>query len=661
MSYARNLARLARSGMPVGESLFDIRNLVIYDGLYPHAVNTTGYAEKGDGGDGDFFWDADSALPDDDGTVLLPIGHSGPGRWVRTDRAKKEWHIDWFGPQADGVTNDKVVIQAAIDRLAESGGGWLNFTPQKVYAVSHLDVKARVVLSGPSTPSRKIYAYHSGDAVLGPTLKVHPDMASEDNAYFISFYTDQINSGVEALSIDASDMPATNLNGDVCSCVNFSGDSWTGSPDYDRPQCFLREVYIWGGGGGADSSLVVVSPGHSGALVEQCILRAAASRGTYHLGYGIWIANGAVDTKIYDTSGFGFLHYGVHINAGSVRFERVEFWWCAKASYYLGPYTVAFMGIDVKASDSQRHGIVIDGARRVDLTQGLFFSNGYAGDATANYNILLSGDHKNVSVTGCSFRDADSANGGYLTADIHDTGTHWESMPGVSEGDPEPAIWEEVRAGGHMSITGGTSAQDTDPNTHIRPLATGESLARHSFTGLNGKFGLNEFAWPRSVLNIDPTLQATEPDSDMPKDWVGVFGKTVPTFTRIIDQYGSDYRRGLMLTSSGTLDDDTQGIIYTIPDAENYAGRRIFIRFMAQGSGSTWLGNQFVQIREARSNAGSELIKRAVIPNDALRHWNGFYYDATEYCTELKIWVIADSSGMGVPVSLSLWNLRVEV
>jgi secreted PhoX family phosphatase len=42
-----------------------------------------GYYTAGDGGGGKFYWDAASTQADNGGSVIIPSGHSGSGRWKR--------------------------------------------------------------------------------------------------------------------------------------------------------------------------------------------------------------------------------------------------------------------------------------------------------------------------------------------------------------------------------------------------------------------------------------------------------------------------------------------------------------------------------------------------------------------------------------------------
>ena len=80
MSYARNLARIARTGAPSVDSMQELRNLPIYDGLYPEVVIVTGHTTKGDGGGGVFniiTGKPPGTYTDDNGTTVVFAGGDG--------------------------------------------------------------------------------------------------------------------------------------------------------------------------------------------------------------------------------------------------------------------------------------------------------------------------------------------------------------------------------------------------------------------------------------------------------------------------------------------------------------------------------------------------------------------------------------------------------
>ncbi|MEF3307854.1 glycosyl hydrolase family 28-related protein [Paenibacillus sp. GYB004] len=75
-----------------------------------------GYASVNDGGAGVFYWNSASTAADNGGTVIMPTGHTGSGRWIRLKDGSVS--VKCFGAKGDwngtSGTDDTAAIQAAV-------------------------------------------------------------------------------------------------------------------------------------------------------------------------------------------------------------------------------------------------------------------------------------------------------------------------------------------------------------------------------------------------------------------------------------------------------------------------------------------------------------------------------------------------------------------
>jgi hypothetical protein len=74
-----------------------------------------GYYAPGDGGGGEFYWNA-SSIAVDDGGVTIPITGTATGRWIRTVTTDVI-DVRWFGAKGDNATNDTARLQACADYI----------------------------------------------------------------------------------------------------------------------------------------------------------------------------------------------------------------------------------------------------------------------------------------------------------------------------------------------------------------------------------------------------------------------------------------------------------------------------------------------------------------------------------------------------------------
>jgi hypothetical protein len=74
-----------------------------------------GYASRGDGGGGDFYWSSTSVATDNLGTIIMPNNHTGSGRWLRQTNTGSDVRVEWFGAFPDSGLDESERIQRAIN------------------------------------------------------------------------------------------------------------------------------------------------------------------------------------------------------------------------------------------------------------------------------------------------------------------------------------------------------------------------------------------------------------------------------------------------------------------------------------------------------------------------------------------------------------------
>jgi Transposase len=103
-------------------SIADLKAL--HTGAVP-CLTVLGYYAPGDGGGGDFYWDASSIELDNGGTTIAPTSNpAAAGRWKRLVHGPIS--VKWFGAKGDGQTNpqadDSRNVQSAINAIQVVGG-----------------------------------------------------------------------------------------------------------------------------------------------------------------------------------------------------------------------------------------------------------------------------------------------------------------------------------------------------------------------------------------------------------------------------------------------------------------------------------------------------------------------------------------------------------
>ena len=118
MSYARNLARIARAGVTTVKGEAEIRALDVYSGIYPAAIETRCFADDNDKGGGLWRWYPENVDAEVPGLVVKPAAAT-TGRYIRNYSGP--FHLSWAGvnPNAADVAPIISEVMAAIGQAHE--------------------------------------------------------------------------------------------------------------------------------------------------------------------------------------------------------------------------------------------------------------------------------------------------------------------------------------------------------------------------------------------------------------------------------------------------------------------------------------------------------------------------------------------------------------
>lgn len=163
-------------------------------------IDTLGYYNNNDGGQGKWIWNPNSIVTDDGGINIKPDAVIGAGRWERLFQG--EIKVEWFGAIPDLVTLQNVKVDTGLSRI---------------YQEKLVNVPVSLVHS-PCTFTSTRLRNISGTIVLDFLPSLYPTDYN-NRAAFLANYTSRTDLYIE---YNGTTYPLNTL-------TKYAGDGWTGS------------------------------------------------------------------------------------------------------------------------------------------------------------------------------------------------------------------------------------------------------------------------------------------------------------------------------------------------------------------------------------------------------------------------------------------------
>jgi hypothetical protein len=188
-------------------------------------VIVSGYYSAGDGGGGQFYWDAASTESDNGGTIIVPTSNPAVGRWKRI--CNDEFYPEWFGAKGEDSTfDDAPAIRAAITAAGGSKGAVV--LSRKYYLTSTHPTNNTTHLFIDGVTRIKIKGTSRGAILCSTTLNKHILL---------------INNGSEQVSVEEFYLDRTATSGVIASGIVFA-DGATSIPYFDATNIMIYHQYI---------------------------------------------------------------------------------------------------------------------------------------------------------------------------------------------------------------------------------------------------------------------------------------------------------------------------------------------------------------------------------------------------------------------------------